>query len=74
DLAVAKTGSQAHPVFCLCRITLLPNLESFLHNGGRKIDAWYSALEVVEIYFNDNPLAFANVNTREELQCLEQAA
>ncbi len=74
DLAVAKTGSQAHPVFCLCRRTLLPNLESFLHNGGRKIDAWYRALEVVEIYFNDNPQAFTNVNTPEELQCLEQAA
>src|SRR5437867_2167972 len=42
DLAVAKTGMQAHPVFCLCRKTLLPNLESFLQNGGRKIDAWYS--------------------------------
>lgn len=74
DLAVAKTGTQAHPVFCLCRKSLLPNLESFLQNGGRKIDAWYSALEVVEIHFNDNPQAFANVNTPEELQCLEQAA
>lgn len=74
DLAVAKTGTQAHPVFCLCRKTLLPNLESFLQNGGRKIDAWYSALEVVEIYFNENPQAFTNVNTPEELLCLEQAA
>ena len=73
-MAVAKTGTQAHPVFCLCRKTLLPNLESFLQNGGRKIDAWYSALEVVEIYFNENPQAFTNVNTPEELLCLEQAA
>ncbi|HEY8119625.1 MAG TPA: molybdenum cofactor guanylyltransferase MobA [Methylophilaceae bacterium] len=74
DLAVAKTGSQAHPVFCLCRKALLPNLENFLQQGGRKIDAWYGALEVVEVSFNDNPQGFTNVNTPEELLGLEQAA
>lgn len=74
DLAVAKTGEQAHPVFCLCRKALLPNLENFLQQGGRKIDAWYSALEVIEVSFNENPQAFSNVNTPEELLCLEQAA
>ena len=74
DLAVAKTGSQAHPVFCLCRKTLLANLESYLQNGGRKIDDWYSTLEVAEVLFDDNPQAFTNVNTPEELSCLERAA
>lgn len=74
DLAVAKTGSQAHPVFCLCRTALLPNLEAFLKDGGRKIDTWYSTLEVAEVQFSDNVKAFANVNTPEELVWLEQAA
>lgn len=74
DVAVAKTGSQAHPVFCLCRRSLLPNLEKFLRDGGRKIDAWYSSLEVVEVNFDDNPQAFSNVNTPEELSSLEKAA
>lgn len=74
DLAVAKTGTQVHPVFCLCRKALLSNLEDFLQQGGRKIDAWYGTLEVVEVFFNDNPQAFANVNTPEELLCLEGAA
>ena len=74
DVAVAKTGTQAHPVFCLCRTALLPNLENFLHNDGRKIDAWYASLQVAEILFDDNPQAFANINTREELLCLERAA
>lgn len=74
DVAVAKTGAQPHPVFCLCRKALLPNLEGFLYNGGRKIDAWYGSLEVAEILFDDNPQAFANINTREELLCLERAA
>lgn len=74
DVAVARTGSQAHPVFCLCRRTLLPNLEEFLQNGGRKIDAWYGALEVAEIAFDANAQAFANINTPEELLGLEKAA
>ncbi len=74
DLAVAKTGTQAHPVFCLCRKSLVTNLESFLQGGGRKIDAWYSALNVVEISFDDEPQAFVNVNTAEELLSLEKTA
>lgn len=74
DVAVAKTGIQAHPVFCLCRKTLLPHLEAYLQGGGRKFEDWYSTLDVAEILFNDAPQAFININTREELLCLEQAA
>jgi len=74
DLAVAKTGAQAHPVFCLCRKKLLKNLEAYLQGGGRKIDTWYSSLMVVEISFDDDPQAFANVNTAEELLSLEKTA
>ena len=44
DLAVAKTGDQAHPVFALVRQSVAGNLETFLASGGRKIDAWYAAL------------------------------
>ena len=74
DLAVAKTGTQAHPVFCLCRKSLLPDLEQFLNGGGRKIDAWYSRLNVAEVAFDDNPQAFANINTPDELLGLDQVA
>ena len=67
DLAVAKTGDRAHPVFTLVRSTVRKNLEAFLANGGRKIDAWYASLEVVEVRFDDEADAFRNINTREEL-------
>ena len=67
DLAVAKTGDRAHPVFALVRSTVRKNLEEFLANGGRKIDAWYASLEVVEVRFDDEADAFRNINTREEL-------
>ena len=67
DLAVAKTGDQPHPVFALVRTTVRKNLEGFLSAGGRKIDAWYSTLKVVEVSFDDEADAFRNINTREEL-------
>ncbi len=68
DLAVAKTGDRAHPVFALVRREVLPHLERFLAGGGRKIDAWYATLAVVEVSFDDEPDAFRNINTFEELK------
>jgi molybdenum cofactor guanylyltransferase len=66
-LAVAKTGDQPHPVFALVRRECRENLESFLAQGGRKIDAWYASLKVVEVSFDDEADAFRNINTPEEL-------
>jgi molybdopterin-guanine dinucleotide biosynthesis protein A len=74
DLAVARTGDQPHPVFCLCRTSVLPSLTAFLAGGGRKIDAWYSALAVVEVSFDDNEAAFSNINTQDELATFERKA
>jgi molybdopterin-guanine dinucleotide biosynthesis protein A len=67
DLAVAKTGDQPHPVFVLLKTSLKRNLEAFLKQGGRKIDAWYASLDVVEVPFDDEADAFRNINTLEEL-------
>jgi len=74
EIAVAKTGEQPHPVFCLCRKRVLPGLTDFLAAGGRKIDAWYAKLKVVEVAFDDQPDAFSNINTEEELLALERGA
>jgi molybdopterin-guanine dinucleotide biosynthesis protein A len=67
DLAVAKTGEQPHPVFALVRRSVAGNLEAFLAGGGRKIDAWYASLNVVEVAFDDEADAFRNINTLQEL-------
>jgi molybdopterin-guanine dinucleotide biosynthesis protein A len=74
DLSVAKTGEQPHPVFCLCRKSVLPGLTEFLSGGGRKIDAWYSRIKAVEVLFDDQPDAFSNVNTEAELQAFDAGA
>jgi molybdenum cofactor guanylyltransferase len=68
DLAVAKTGEQPHPVFALMKRQVRESLEAFLAAGGRKIDAWYAALKVVEVSFDDEADAFRNINTLEELR------
>src|SRR5438309_6486916 len=63
DLAVAKTGDQAHPVFCLMRRSVHASLTQFLARGERKIDRWYASLAVVEVAFDDEAEAFLNINT-----------
>ena len=68
DLAVAKTGAQPHPVFALVKRHCMESLEAFLAQGGRKIDAWYASLKVVEVAFDDEADAFRNINTRDELK------
>jgi len=73
QLAVAKTFDQPHPVFALVRRDVLPSLAAFLEGGGRKIDAWYAALDVVEVAFDDEAEAFRNINTTDELAAAAKA-
>jgi molybdopterin-guanine dinucleotide biosynthesis protein A len=74
QLAVARTADQAHPVFSLMRRDVRGSLLEFLGSGQRKIDRWYGELRVVEVPFDDEPDAFLNINTREELAKLEPRA
>lgn len=61
------------PTFALMHRQLLPSLEAFLANGGRKIGIWAAQQERVLCAFDrasDQPLAFCNINTLEDLQQL----
>jgi molybdenum cofactor guanylyltransferase len=71
QLAVAKTFDQPHPVFCLVRRDVHAHLREFLAGGGRKIDAWYGSLKIVEVNFDDAESAFSNINTLDELDAFE---
>ncbi len=73
DVAVARTFDQPHPVFSLVHRRVLPHLAAFLEAGGRKIDAWYATLKVIEVPFDDVADAFRNINTRSELQDADAA-
>jgi molybdopterin-guanine dinucleotide biosynthesis protein A len=71
DIAVATCGGNTHPVFCLCKKTLLPSLEKFLLEGNRKVSAWQKSQKYVEVDFGDNPDAFINLNTNEDLSAFQ---
>ena len=63
------------PVFCLMRSNLGASLQQFVADGGRKIGAWTASHRQVRVPFNavsDDPRAFANANTLDELHALEQ--
>jgi molybdopterin-guanine dinucleotide biosynthesis protein A len=59
------------PVFCLMRRSVQQSLQDFLAQEGRKIDRWFETLPSSTVIFTDEA-AFANTNTPEELQALEQ--
>ena len=63
------------PVFCLARTHLVDSLQAFIDTGGRKIGAWTAQHRLQAVPFNtaaDDPYAFANANTQDELQRLEK--
>ena len=72
ELAVAHDGTRIQPVFALLQRTLLPSLERFLDAEGRKIDQWYAQHRLALTDFSDQPDAFANVNTPEDLARLSR--
>ena len=63
------------PVFCLLRTDRADALQAFLASGERKIGAWTASQGQIKVPFNapgDDPRAFANINTLDELHLLEK--
>ncbi|MCF8166339.1 MAG: molybdenum cofactor guanylyltransferase [Rhodoferax sp.] len=63
----------SQPVFCLMKSNLQDSLDAFLSKGDLKIDRWFKELRSGTVVF-ENPQAFANVNTPEELAALEKVS
>lgn len=70
-VTIENGQEQAHPVFCLLKKTTLESLNLFLQTGQRKIDRWFASLSHQKVLFDD-PRAFLNINTPEELLQIEQ--
>jgi len=71
DIAIASSDGSVHPVFCLCKKSVLPSLTDYLANGEHKVSAWQKSQKYAEVDFSDNPNAFINLNTFEDLAALE---
>lgn len=62
------------PVFCLMRTALRGDLAAFLAEGGRKTRAWADRHRLALVPFDrpqDDPQAFFNANTPEDLRMLD---
>lgn len=76
DIAVAKSDGNPHPVFCLCKKSVLTSLEAFIEKGQRKVSVWQKSLAYVEVDMSEPNAdgiteAFVNVNTTEDLALVE---
>ncbi len=71
EIAVASSYGNAHPVFCLCKKSVLPSLTDYLDSGERRVSAWQKSLAYIEVDFSDIADAFINLNTPEDLAALE---
>ena len=71
EIAVASSGGSTHPVFSLCKKTVLPSLVEYLDNGERKVSDWQKMQKYIEVEFSDQFDAFTNLNTFEDLSALE---
>ncbi|WP_372870547.1 molybdenum cofactor guanylyltransferase MobA [Shewanella sp.] len=73
ELAVASDGEYEQPVVMLLKPQLRDSMKTFLDAGERKIDFWYAKHKVAVESFADQPNAFVNVNTPEQVEQLTQA-
>ncbi len=74
EIALPMTD-RSQPAFCLIAAALHESLARYLDSGNRKIEDWTKQHRHVLVPFDrpgDDPLAFANLNTLEELAWLEQ--
>ncbi len=71
-IAVARSAGRIHPVFCLCRRVVLPALHLAIERSELRFERWIRAQHYVEVDFDDQPSAFSNINTPEELAGMER--
>ncbi len=74
EMAVAYDGQRMQPVHALIPVKLLPSLQAFLAEGGRKIDIWYAQHKVALADFSDVADMFRNINTPEQKLAMEKSS
>ena len=65
--AVVWDGVRTHPTFNLLHTSLQSSLTSALTNGELKLGQWLQDIRAVRVDFSDQPDAFINFNTPEQL-------
>ncbi len=68
--AADETGS--HYAVMLMHRSLLRDLDDFVRAGGRQVRAWQATQAVDTVAFREDPYAFLNVNTPDDLRTAER--
>ena len=66
-LAVADDGKWMQPTFCMLHRSLADSLENYIADGGRKTGDWLRQEKAIRVDFSDQPSAFVNLNSPEDL-------
>ena len=72
DVCVAHDGERLHPVFALINRNRAQSLTDYLTSGERAVHRWCRQQQLTIADFSDQPDAFINVNTPEELAAAAQ--
>lgn len=67
-----ETGT--HFAIMLAHRDLMPDLEEFVAEGGRQVQAWQVRHPCETLYFGEDPYAFLNINNQEDLRTAERVA
>ena len=73
-LARAADETGTHFAIMLVHRELIPDLAEFVREGGRQVQAWQARHASETIFFGDDPYAFLNVNTPDDLRKAERIA
>jgi len=73
-VCVVHDGGRLQPAYAIIRRSTLPHLERYLRSGGRRLQEWLKQQHSGIADFTDQPEAFANINTPQDLAAAESAA
>lgn len=73
-LARAADETGTHYAVMLVHRELIPDLRAFVAAGGRQVQTWQARHACATVMFDDDPYAFLNVNTPEDLRLARRLA
>ncbi len=76
DVRLARAADETGTQFAIMLVhrDLIPDLAEFVREGGRQVQAWQGRHASETIYFGDDPYAFLNLNTPDDLRKAERIA
>ena len=71
EVCTVHDGMRIQPLFTLLRRELAASILNYLNQGDKKVELWLQRQKLALADFSDQPAAFYNINTREELMAIE---